>query len=470
MIPMLCFVAVLVIEYMGFRKRTKEYRELEHFAEFLSDLKNQFYLCKSVTESIFLAAEKVPGSLRKRLEEICFLLEEDMEEAGNMEERFPAHLKHLRLFWIQCRSAVQYGSGKDGAESVFVKNMTELRRDVQNECYQRAQAMYLFAGMGVVVAAPVVFLPFIRWFGAVTLEELQAFYEGQAGKMVVAMFGLLTAGCYFLLGLVRRTDKRIYRRSDVLKRVFSGNGYFPKKGFLKGSPMERFGAEKMSRAGIEANGMQYWATCGIGGVATALIVVFLLRQGTGKERCIAILCGAGIGIMMVAGFYKYLSYLRKLGMESEVLNLQAVVLLLIDVPNITLMEVLDVLGACGELFRKRLYRCADEYVAEDVMALERMFSEDTTPGFHQLAGRLLASERIGIRAAFEEISGDRHFFREQLRMDSEQEQKKKAANAQVIVFFPMMFLLFAYLIFPFLSASLEQMGDIFREMEQIRYF
>lgn len=467
---MLCFVAVLGIEYMGFRKRTKEYRELEHFAEFLSDLKNQFYLCKNVTESIFRAAEQVPGSLRKRLEEICFLLEEDAEDVGSMEERFPAHLKHVRLFWIQCQSAVRYGSGKSGTESVFVKNMTELRRDVQNECFQRAQSMYLFAGMGVVATAPVVFLPFIRWFGAVTLEELQNFYEGQTGAAVVAIFGLLTVGCYFLLGLVRRADKRIYRRPEVLKRIFSGNGYLRTVGVLKGSRLEQMGARKLSEAGIEANGMQYWTTCGIGGIGVATVAAFLMRDGTRGEKGIAILCGAGVGIAIMAGFYKYLGYLRRLGMENEVLSLQAVVLLLMDVPNITLMEVLDVLGACGELFRKRLYRCADEYVAEDVAALERMFSEETTTAFHQLAGRLLASERIGIRAAFEEIASDRHFFREQLRMDSEQEQKKKAANAQVIAFLPMMFLLFAYLIFPFLGASLEQMRDIFREMEQVRYF
>ena len=120
-------------------------------------------------------------------------------------------------------------------------------------------------------------------------------------------------------------------------------------------------------------------------------------------------------------------------------------------------------------FQKRLLRCADEYAAEDVEALEQMMETAEHPSFRELAARLLASERIGIKAAFEELAADRSFFREQIRLDREEEQKKRAANAQILTFLPMVFLLFAYLILPFLGISMKQMGDIFREMEQIRY-
>lgn len=467
---MLCFVAVLVIEYKGFRKRTKEYRELEHFAEFLSDLKEQFYLCKNVTESIFRAAERAPGNLRKGLEEICFLLEEDAAESAMGEERFTGHLKYVRLFWIQCRSAVQYGSGKNSAESVFVKNMTELRRDVQNECYQRMQAMYLFAGMGVVAVLPVVFLPLIRWFGAVTMEELQTFYEGRWGRLIVITFVILTLCSYLILCMVRQTDKRLYQRPKFLNRMrLLQNGGWSWELF-KGSALERIGAKELTEAGINANGMQYWCVCGGSGFITASIAAFLSGTEVFSEKVVFFVSGFVFGTIIGMGFYRYLGYLRRLGTEAEVLNLQAMILLLVDVPNITIGEILDVLGMCAELFQKRLLQCADEYAAEDTVALKRMFEDAEHKAFRQLAGRLLAGERIGVKAAFSELAADRHFFREQLRLDMEQERKKKAANAQVVAFMPMMFLLFAYLILPFLGISLEQMRDIFKEMEQIRSF
>ncbi len=467
---MLCFVAVLVIEYRESLRKARECRELEHFAEFLSNLKNQFYLCKNVTESIFRAAEQVPGSLRKRLERICFLLEEDAGEIALTEEKFPEHLKYVRLFGIQCQNAIRYGSGKNSAESVFIKNMTELRRDVQNDCYQRMQAKYLFAGLGVVTVLPVVFLSFIEWFGKVTMEELQKFYESRTGTMVVVIFGILTVCCYVALRMIRQTDKRVYQRPPVVERFFSKNSVRWIMECCKGSKMEEVGARFLKKIGIEANGMQFW-TLG-GSIATILGVTFFILLRDMPMKVQLLISGLGIltGMVLGAGFYSYIGYLRKLGIDGEVLNLQAMILLMIDVPNMTLTGLLDALGNYGELYQKKLLRCADAYVAEDVKALQRLYEEEENPAFRQLAGRILASERIGMRAAFSEIATDRHFFREQLKLDMEQERKKKAANAQIIAFLPMLFLMFAYLILPFLIVSLEQMGQIFKEMEQIRYF
>lgn len=374
-------MTVFFLEYRGFRKRKQEYRELEHFAEFLSDLKYEFFLCKNITESIFRASEKVPGNLRKRLEKICFLLESEESEPEVAEYQYPTHLKHLKLFLIQCRNAVQYGSGKNSTESVFVKNMTELRRDVQNECHKRMQSGYLFAGTGLVSAVPLAFLPAVKYWGSATMDELRTFYDGTAGRVTAIALGAVTLGCYWLIGRIREM----------------GHG----------------------------------------------------RKETTRG---------------------YLGYLRKLGMESEVLGLQSVVLLLMNVPNITMLQILDALEGYADLFRTTIARCTDRYGAEEAEALEELRTAENCPAFCQFAGQIIVSERIGLARAFSEIAADRNFFREQQRLHTEQELKKKAANAQVIAFLPLVFLLFAYLIFPFLIASLGQMGEIFREMEQIRYF
>ncbi len=436
---MLCFVAVLVIEYKGIRKRKEEYRELEHFAEFLSNLKDQFYLCKNVTESIFRATAGVPGSLRKRLEEIGDRLENDALEDAIPKSAYPENEKYLRLFRIQCKSAVQYGTGKNSTESVFVRNMTELRRDVQNECEQRKQSMYAFGGMGVVSVLPVLFLPFIRLFGTMTMEELKLFYEGNAGRLIVAAFLVLTAVCYSLLCLIRCTDRRVYRSLSLLgERLFRDRSLFP---------------------GVVITG----------GVFGSLSL-YLWKGATLWQMAVAMGGGCIFGIALFHGGVLYLSYLRNLGKSGEVLNLQAIVLLLTEVPDITIAELLDVMGKSATLFRSSLMRCAYAYTAEDEKALERMYETETYPPFLHLAGRLLASERIGIKAAFSDVAEDRRFFREQQRLDREEERRKKAANAQIITFLPLLFLLFAYLILPFLIFSFGQMKDIFTEMEQIRMY
>jgi len=301
------------------------------------------------------------------------------------EERLLGNEKFLRLFLVQCRSAVQYGSGKSGTESVFVRNMTELRRDVQNECYQRTQAKYLFAGMGVVTVLPMVFLPFIKWFGSITMKELEMFYTGQAGRIVVTFFLLLTAVCYLLLCLIRQTDKRLYQRPNLLKRIFMCGVYCRWSSLFFGGLLEQRGTQRLSDAGIEGNGMQYWTVCGMCGLVSALFSMSTFHAVSFFAKTMTFWGGFAGGFVAAMGFYKYLTYLRRLGMKGEVLGLQSMVLLMADVPNITITGVLDVLGSCGELFEKKLLRCADEYASEDAGALERMLETADHPAFRELA-------------------------------------------------------------------------------------
>ena len=383
-IPMLCLVAVLVIEYKGYKRRKAEYRELGHFAEFLSDLKNYFYVCKNITESIFRAAERVPGDLRKRLEELSFLLENDAWGITATEESVAERFRYMRPFVIQCRNAIRYGSGGNGTESVFLKNMTELRRDVQEECAAKAAAMYAFAGLGVVTVIGAAFPALIRKFGMVMMQGPASFYNGPGGRITIAAFLLITLLCYLFLQGVRQSE-------EPLRTGKAGKGKLPYPGFL-------------------------W----------------------------------------------------NMGRDSEVMELQAMLVLLLDVPGITVADLLDVLCSGAQRFRAPLLRCRDAYGAEDIRALQLLYEEVDYPPFRQMVTRLLMSDRVGLREAFSDLATDRRYLREQLRMRREQERKKKAAYAQIAAFCPMFFLLFAYLILPFLGMSLGQMGELFEQMDRLR--
>lgn len=428
---LLYLTAVVLMEYRELRKRKEEYRELVQFADFLANLKHEFYVCKNVTEAIFRASEEVTGKLHKRLEKICFLLEEEETEVAVAEYRYPKHLKYVKLFLIQCQNAVCYGSGRAGEESLFAKNMTELRRDVQNECYKRAQENFLFAGLGLIAALPAACIPLVKQWGSKHMPELVLFYQGTAGKLTAGALCLITVCCYGLLLVLRQTDSAVLQYSRKLNRRY---------------------------------------ICGVAGMLLAVGTMCLLRKETvGLIVAGGILSGT-LGYLTGIGIFRYLAYLRMLGMSGEVLGLQAVILLMYRVPGITIMKLLHVLEEYAELFRQSLVRCSDCYAAEEEAALERLCCSETYPAFRLLAERLAAAEHVGLECAFSDIAADRQFFREQERLDAEQELKKRAVNGQILAFVPMMFLLFAYLILPFLTASLSQMGEVFREMEQIRGF
>lgn len=443
---------------------------MKEFAEFLSNLCYEYELCRSVTESVYLAAEKVNGEIKHHLERLGRVLEEENTEQDISEIRFPRYLKQMKLFLIQCRNAIMYGSGKKGQESVFVRNMTELRRDVLNECIKREQSAFLFAGLGFISAVPVLFLPLVSRWGSDNMPELLEFYGGISGKLTAAATILITVICYIFLSLVRNVEGSVYRRPKVF-------GYFFDSGFaaalgtwFSGKKLEKWAGKQLETAGIYRGGTDYLLACGMSGTVLSLLVIWIVR----REGIMLMLCAGTLAFLLGAvgmmGFYRYLSFLRNLGVNGEVLGLQSIILLLFEAPNMTIERILEIMEEYSSVFRRELAACADRYAAEEEEALLLLIREGSFPEFTRLIHRLQISERLGLFRAFVELAADRQYFREQQRMDTEQELKKRAANAQVVAFLPMFFLLFAYLIIPFLTASLSQMSEIFSEMNQMRLF
>lgn len=468
MLPFLYLAAVLTAEVLSAQKRKREIRELMEFADFLSEMKEEFSLCKSVTEAIFRTSEAASAALRPYLEKIVYFLED--EETDVSEFTYPGHLKQMKLFLIQCRNAVWYGSGKHAEESVFVRNMTELRRDVLNECTKRSQTEYLFAGLGLVSAAPAAFFPVVRSWGMKNMPELADFYRGMAGKIVVLLLFLCTIGSYFLMRLLRRSNGALYHRPEFLERFLNLSFFENLEKRAAGGAFERFGRKQLKRAGMEKNGMEYWFLAGVAGIVLGFVYVLVLWDISFPVLFFGAFVSFVLGVLGTMAIYRYLSYLRGLGITGEVLGLQSIILLLFEAPNMTIGKLLETMGEYAEIFRRDLLFCADRYAAEESEALAMLTEESLPQEFRRMTKKLQISERLGLVPAFAELSADRQYFREQQRIDTEQQLHKRVANAQVLAFLPMFFLLFAYLIFPFLAASLGQMSEIFGEMNQMRAF
>lgn len=457
-----------LLEFFASQKRKKESKELVQFSDFLANMIDEFYLCKNVTESIYRSAEHVEGELRSILLAFCFSLEGEENDLFVYEKRVERYRKYLKLFFLQCVNAIQFGYGKKGEESVFIRNLTELRRDVLNECNKRTQAAYLFSGFSVISIAPAICLPLVKQWGMKNMPELTSFYEGFAGKLVSFSFYVILIICYLGLKMVKQTDEIVYKRKKWLEAFFRIR-FFRKLALrYRDTVVERFGRKKLYQLGMIKNGMEYWYSCFSLGCLLFLCVFFL---SVGEEFPIPLISSVAaflIGFFFMMAAYAYLIYLRTIGMSGETMGLQSVILLLFEAPNMTIGKLLETMEDYAVIFRRSLSYCYDRYSSEEREALYFLCNAEQYAPFRQLANRLIIGERLGLKKAFLELSADRAFFREQQRLDTEQEVRKKAATAQIIAFVPMFFLLFAYLILPFLAASLSQMGTIFSEMNQMK--
>ena len=461
-----CFV--IWTEYASFSKRKKEYRDLDAFAEFLADVNYEYFVCKSVTEAIFQAAEKLPKHLKHKVEEICYLLEDEETEEAAPDFTYPKHMKHLKLFLVLCQNAVRFGSGGSGEEATFTKNMTELRKDVQIECMKRSEALFLFSGLGLIAALPVATLSAVRKWGSTNLPELKSFYDGFAGRIVVLIIWCATLLSYLLIRIVRKTDGNAYRRPKHICNYFDQPFFHPIKNRLVGTRAEKIGRVRLLRAGIVRDGAEYWIACFSVGVAVQVISVVLSAGERGVRVFIVSGISFGAGFLCMMFFYKYLAYVRSLGVGTEVLGLQSILLMLFEAPNMTIGKLLESMEEYSELFHREILACTDRYASEENEAIKMLEQNNLPKEFQRLSHRLFIAEKIGIRKAFAELAADRRYFRDVWKEDTEKEMSGRAANAQVFAFAPLFIILFAYLIIPFLYSSLGQMSNIFSEMNQMR--
>lgn len=448
--------------------RRKERMELNLFSCFLSDLCYEFYLCKSVTEAIYRAGEKVEGELKTRLEEINRILEEEESENALTDFRYPRHMKQLKLFLVLCRNAVQYGSGSNEDDSVFARNITELRRDVQNEEMKREQASFLFSGLGFIAAVPITFIRAVQDWGCTNMEQLQEFYAGLAGKSIAVAIGVVTVLCYLFLYLVREVDSRLYKRPFLLRRFYELGAIQWISSRMENHPAEQRARKRLLAAGIDRNGAEYYISCIVLGSVFSFGMLFVVFRESYKIAIPALVGAFAVGYLAMMITYRYLAYLKNLGVNGEVLGLQSIILMMFEAPNMTIGTLLETMEEYAVIFQRELLNCSDRYASEENEALKSLMAENLPQEFRRLAHRLYLSERLGLRRAFSELAEDRQFFREQQRMDTEHELKRRAINAQVVAFVPMFFLLFAYLIAPFLIASLKEMSEIFQEMSQMK--
>ncbi|MNN69047.1 hypothetical protein D3C81_1847980 [compost metagenome] len=80
---------------------------------------------------------------------------------------------------------------------------------------------------------------------------------------------------------------------------------------------------------------------------------------------------------------------------------------------------------------------------------------------------LLASEKLTVADAFDDLDSDMSYQFERRRLDYEKSLEVKAGWGRIIGFTPMYALVFAYLVIPLIWMSFEQMGLYFEQLQKL---
>ena len=161
----------------------------------------------------------------------------------------------------------------------------------------------------------------------------------------------------------------------------------------------------------------------------------------------------------------FLKKMRQMEMESEVMQFQTIIVMLMKIERVNVEMILEWLERYANIFKEPIARCVNNYEAGAWEALEELKNSVTHPDMIRIVESLQAAvEKIPIREAFDELDADRDYHQQKRKDTNDQLISKKGLIGKGVGFAPMICLFVGYLIIPLVVIGLTSMSDAFTQL------
>ncbi len=552
-----CFYVWLIFnEAVRLSLSLLERKLLKQFEMFLLDVRHQYYTTHSVSEAVLEAISctgkimQIHGNLLYEILISVNVKEKAQQYHHSMNNTF------LKLFLTQCVNAMEYGDQNMSGESLYVTNLGDLRHDIQNKILQLDAFRYAFSGLVAVSVLPLLALSPIKRWGMGNLPELDGFYNGRTGTILIPVFFLLTFLAYLFILNMQEVTSQEMKSHPVLFRL-TGNALV--KNFLaiyerkyysrmeaRRTMLRRMG-ETLTAEMLQLQQMlcsivflliglalllcaqwndkqmilhdfsSFTVTAGrdtenqneIKNVVEACLAEYaealpekhseieieeklqqnrmIFSTGTVKsavqeisdrldayqdsyitwQEVLVLLAAAGLAYFMPLILLLFRRRLRDMTMNLEVMQFQSILMMLVHMPEMTVLTLLETLEEFAHVFRSALQDCINDYSVSREEALAELKNKEKFEPFCQLVDNFIICDRIGIEKAFDEVEHDRMHFQERQELEIRKQLKDKSLLGRIIAYTPCLLILTGYLILPFSAECIRQFIESWQDMQAL---
>lgn len=196
--------------------------QLENYLGILRHTYDQYQDIEEALNESLWEAGKENGRL---IEQMLCVLTSGQEEWEGYRDQAPNRF-YFSLFTL-CRMVVLFGDQKDQGQSVLLKNLNSLKREVRMERLKRKNLEHKLSGLFLICIMPLFFLQWIEDWGISNLQELEKYYKGSYGIIVFSVILCISVLGVRLLKFFRRGMGRFYYRKNwiigwLVKKVSTG--------------------------------------------------------------------------------------------------------------------------------------------------------------------------------------------------------------------------------------------------------
>ena len=148
----------------------------------------------------------------------------------------------------------------------------------------------------------------------------------------------------------------------------------------------------------------------------------------------------------------------KMAQENEVTQFRSIICMLMHIPEMTPDVILNWMCRFSSIFRDSLTKCQFRLGAGDTDALEELKEDEPFIPFQRIIDSLIDADRVGVEKAFVELTGDMEVSKKERELDTNTYINKKSGLASMLVFIPLLLLLFGYMIAPMMFTAFGTMN------------
>ena len=194
---------------------------LEQFSTFLSQVRNGYERCGRVDDAVGDLIEKIPYEISLHAARIHKILKSTHVIDGAEDYADISPNQFFTTFVEICATTIEYGDKKlaDGG-SMFERNLTFLKEEVNNELLRRQMNNAQFAGLSIISIAPAFFVKMVSSYWISNIPDMASYYNGSFGTIsMVAVFAISIA-CYKAITYLKDPKRvKISKDDGISKRV-----------------------------------------------------------------------------------------------------------------------------------------------------------------------------------------------------------------------------------------------------------
>lgn len=367
-----------------------------------------------------------------------------------LEEKKEVRLPHelFNLFSVLLSMHLFYGEDQEEAAD-FLENVSFIKEETGKEYLQRKRLAYSFMGLFPVTAAAFLFIKPMKVWAVASVEGIEAYYNGTAGRGLTLFAALsITIVWYLLLKIRFYLQERRKGPSHVLEGMEAIR-------FLCIFRMNRNQRkyQKLHRmllyVGSRESCMEFMIRQTLCGLTGFLAAGFLMLSVTGDYFLLAGLLGGSIGYVFPYLDILICRILMDSKKEEEILRFQTILIYLRGHRDMSVEVMILWMERTALFFKEVLEGAAGRAEAMGMQVFEEMEQEAAYPPFTRLVEAFKSCDALTIIEVFRDLEAERHYYTQKTTQEKAAREKNAEILGRYAAFLPAFMVVLCKLVIPF---------------------